>query len=1073
MLGSALSISERVFEKSKQYANTEPNFSPMGKDVYERTYSRIKKDGKRESWLDTVSRVVEGNCKFVEERFIEPDEVEKLFDLLYNFKVIPAGRHLWSTGVPKRAFVSNCFAGETKVLTDKGWKRIADLAGSKANIVCGTGGWRESEFRSFGKQKLMKIEYCDGFTRGDNSDIITVYATPDHEWVVTTKNRAKPYKVKTKDLNLSKHLLVTQKPRNRNEYLSPQGIQHGIVYGDGSLRSHCGQGHTFDRSYESIICLYAKDQDTLDDLRKYFICNSGRSDDISYVNDCGDKIYGLFFGGMPIFYKSLPSIEESKQYLMGFLAGWIAADGTVRNSGTIELYCKDKQALEFARDAASICGIRTTNVRLARLESPFDGSEKPLYYITFYSCDNAKSLLIRRDHLFKHEQNHENDSYKYFYDTSRIISISESDREEEVYCAIVPDDHRFVIDGYVLTGNCWTAGWMFDDVSKHFTFTFARLMEGGGVGSNYSDKYFQEFPKPQRRVTLHVVCEESHKDYERMVKVPLWGNDPTPPLGNREPDRVISLLSTKYAQEWDGSLVVDDSREGWVEALQILIDSFFNTGIPLANGTNDLVIDVSRIRPEGARLKAFGGTASGPLPLVWMLHQVCNLLNESFTKGEDFNWRLAMCIDHEIARCVVSGNVRRSARMAMKHWRDQDVMEFITLKRDSHSHWSTNISVMVDNDFWKQVNRKNSHATKILETIIDGIILNGEPGICDITNCNKDEVTEFFSTNPCGEITLPEWGSCNLGHVNLKAFAYDYNGLLEAFRLMTRFLIRATFADYPDPLALETVNRDRRIGVGFTGFQNWLNMQGIRYSDFPSNESACKKLQRLKEKVRDEARKYCFKLRIPECIKVTTVAPTGTISKLTGVSEGIQPIYAPYYLRRVRYSMSDSDQAKRVEELQAKGHHVEDDVYVGSNTKVVTYVCKDQILDEISDPSIVEGSADITLQEFFAVQAAVQENYADNSISITVNFDRNKVTREDIVDSLKQFSPRLKGTTMMPLEHSFVQSPYESITKEQYDKLVEDQQISQMNSTGLLNCKNGVCEVPAKVADEDERIHTL
>jgi len=579
--------------------------------------------------------------------------------------------------------------------------------------------------------------------------------------------------------------------------------------------------------------------------------------------------------------------------------------------------------------------------------------------------------------------------------------------------------------GVQTVANCWVSGWG-EKFSEHFRFTFARLMEGGGVGANYSNPFVCRYGRIHHPVDVHVVCDEAHKDYEQ----------------------IRGFLSKKYAASWAGAIQVEDSREGWVDALGLMLDLYYEKG----ERAKEVVFDVSHVRPSGSRLKRFGGVASGPAALVEMLLSVADRMNAAVgTKPDSF---LCLDIDHEIARCVVAGSSRRSARMSMKHWKDEDIERFLDLKADGSAHWTTNISIVLDSYFWLALRRKDAHAQKIMRMIAEGALSNGEPGIFNITKANEGEPNKIVCTNPCGEITLPEWGSCILGSVNLGKFAHDLAGMLEAFRLMTRFLIRATYADYPEGPAREVVLRDRRIGVGFTGFADWLVREGVRFSEFPSAERQKTALQKAAKMVRNAAREYAFELRIPEPVKVSTCAPTGSTSKLAGCSEGMQPVMFRYFRRRVAYLMSDENQRKIVEEAEKNGLDVEDSLY-SPNTKVVSYICRAKILDDPEiDPGLVEESTDLTLEEYLDVQKTVQDSYVDNSISFTVNVDPEKVTVEDVERALIAFGPHLKGTTVMPTVSNRPQMPYERIEKEDYDAAE-----MKFSAAGELECKNNSCRI--------------
>jgi len=598
--------------------------------------------------------------------------------------------------------------------------------------------------------------------------------------------------------------------------------------------------------------------------------------------------------------------------------------------------------------------------------------------------------------------------------------------------------------------NCWVAPWS-DRVSEHFEFTFLRLMEGGGVGATYSTEKLKKYGPVRRPVEVHIVCDPDHPDHSTL--------------------REEGLLSSYYSPDYQGSYYeVEDSREGWAGALVDLLEAAWD---PNAHPVR--VYDVSRVRPAGSRLKTFGGHASGPAPLARMLMEVGQVLDElapqdptmDMPEGRDglhLDPISAMEIDHSIAACVVAGGNRRSARMSIMPWDDPHIFEFIRLKADTGSHWSTNISVQVDDLFWDEVHEPDSLAHQVLMDVSEGMLLNGEPGIWNKTLSNVGEVNEVTSTNPCGEIALPEWGACVLGHINLEAFApkkrgepFDLYGAMQAARLMTRFLIRATYGDINDPRAREVMDRDRRIGVGLFGFQAALAKMGIRYSDAPKNGLVVSILNQLRTVILAEAERYAFELRIPVPIKVTTVAPTGTIAKLPGTTEGIHPIFARHFIRRIRYSTLDPEQVKRIEEYKEKGYHVEPCMYA-ANTMVVELPTRDRLVEEVTamgyDPSIVESADELTLGQMLEVQAMVQSHYADNAVSFTANIDPTKYTPEDIFNELRRYGPSLKGSTIFP-DQSRPQAPYERISEEEFE-LYEATQVGEGVNE---ECASGACSV--------------
>ncbi|MFD7257151.1 ribonucleoside-triphosphate reductase, adenosylcobalamin-dependent [Streptomyces sp. NPDC059874] len=595
--------------------------------------------------------------------------------------------------------------------------------------------------------------------------------------------------------------------------------------------------------------------------------------------------------------------------------------------------------------------------------------------------------------------------------------------------------------------NCWAAGWDKERPEEHFTFTLLRLAEGGGVGANYSSRYLEGFPKVTVPVEVHIVCDPDHADYLDLVEA--------------------GLISTSYSHEWTGAYEVGDSREGWAEALGDLI----RTSMDPATRHKQRVYDVSRVRAKGAPLKRFGGTASGPAPFAAMMKAVGLVLAERVWIdpqadggerwiGQELTGIDAMRIDHEIASAIVAGGVRRSARMSIMHWSDPHIWTFLRIKAQG-GHWTTNVSVEIDADFIRYLRKFSSPSMPILREIAKGMLRNGEPGIWNSSLTAKGEVDGTYTTNPCGEATLTPWEPCNLGSVNLGAFVgedgeVDWNGITEAHRYLTRYLIRATFAEVADPKSAAAIARYRRIGVGHLGFADYLVKQGIRYSDAGADSSVSWDLADMAKVVDEAADEYSNLLRIPRPIKTRVVAPTGTTSKLAGASgEGIHPPFAGYFIRRMRFSDLEPGEKVQVEEYRQKGYHVEPDKYA-ANTSVVSIPTKDPLIDAGED--VFEHAGDLSVKSMLAVQSLYQDAWADQAVSYTANVDPAKYSVGDLVELLTPFLPELKGTTIFP-ERSFEQPPYERITKAEYERLTAELGIETADTSYDELCASGACPI--------------
>lgn len=633
------------------------------------------------------------------------------------------------------------------------------------------------------------------------------------------------------------------------------------------------------------------------------------------------------------------------------------------------------------------------------------------------------------------------------------------DEVQDEYTALkqMMDDFRIIpagrhlwasgVPGRQFLFNCHVSHWN-SKITDHFDFTFMRLMEGGGVGTNYSTKYINQYSAPKRELKVHIVCDPSHPDYEKM--------------------KASGVISTEFSHEWAGAFQVKDSREGWSEAMCDLLDTYFLDDVK----HYDRVYNVTGVREEGRPLVSFGGTASGPLPLAIMLQEINEIINKRVATGEQLNPIDMMEIDHSLAMCVVSGGNRRSARMAMVAWDDPFIEQFINCKQNTGKHWTTNISVAIDDEFIRLNNKitrdyhpKESLARKVYNAAISGMLENGEPGFWNYSLANHGELAEIVCTNPCGEIGLREWEACILGHINLDAFAptssrleTDYAGMIEAHKLMTRFLIRASFGDKADPKQQEMVNRNRRIGVGHFGVAGFLNKLGIKYSQAPKDEFFPELLRELKKTVKAEAADYAFKLRIAAPVANTTMAPTGSIAKLVGATEGPQPPYAKYYYRRIQFSTINHPE--KIEEYLAAGYDVEDSVY-SANTKVVKSIVKELLVQQVEDlgydaDEIVESQDELSLEEMLSFQEMYQTNYVDNSISYTANIPEGKYTVKELANIIKPFLTKLKGTTIM-VDGTRPQAPYERLTKEQYLSLSGPKSVE--DSTDEDCAKGGACPI--------------
>lgn len=566
--------------------------------------------------------------------------------------------------------------------------------------------------------------------------------------------------------------------------------------------------------------------------------------------------------------------------------------------------------------------------------------------------------------------------------------------------------------------NCHVAGFE-KGLGSHLAFTFSELMKGGGVGANYSSYLTSKLKPLLHRVALRFECSPDHPDYES-IKHLLGGPSLDDPHMNYY-------------------FTIPDSREGWVDALRLLIG--WSEASPIT-----LVFDVSKIRCAGSPIKGFGGTAAGPICLMDMLYSVQKII--ASCGGDRPNPLQLMELDHAVASCVIAGNVRRSARMSIVRWNDRYIHEFLACKEDTSKHWSTNISVEVDDEFFEALAQRRSQAVEVFNTIVTGMLRDGEPGFYNSSLASVGERGHMAATNPCGEMPLSPWENCTLGHVNLGTG--DAAAIRESFRLMARFLIRATFADFEDPKQRTAVNENRRIGVGFLGLQEWLARHRIKMSQADYDPLLKVYLKEWRSIVQHTARIYSLQLGIPTPIKTTTVAPTGSIAHLAGTSCGMEPIKARYFIRRVRYATTDPEVAR----LKEQGVTFEEDIYT-PHTLVACIPCADPLVDRVG-PELIEEASDISPAVLMDLQVLIQHWYADNAVSHTISVEPGRWTTEEFGALLRPRLARLKGITVFP-DMSRPQQPITRITEEEYLSMTRVD-VPTMDESEL-QCAGGACPI--------------
>ncbi len=444
---------------------------------------------------------------------------------------------------------------------------------------------------------------------------------------------------------------------------------------------------------------------------------------------------------------------------------------------------------------------------------------------------------------------------------------------------------------------------------------------------------------------------------------------------------------------------VEDSREGWIKALKTVLDAYFLDGYGLPT------FNFSEVRKKGLPIKGFGGLSSGPEPLQEMLETISDLLNNR--SGEYIKSSDIVDIFNLIGRCVVSGNVRRSAEIALGELDDDS---FINLKQDSAKayayRWASNNSVIV---------KTGSDYSRI----VDQIANNGEPGLFWLENARSfgrlsdpptDKDKKVCGCNPCAEQSLESFELCCLAetypshHDSLE----DY---LDTLKYAYMYCKTVTLMGTHWSISNQVLFRNRRMGISQSGIIDAFVKHGKR-TMLEWSDKSYNYLRSL-----DDI--YSDWLCIPKSIKLTSVKPSGTVSLLAGVSPGIHYPHSEYYIRRIRLAKN----SPLIDELKKQGYKIENDCY--SNDSVVV---------EFPQKSNNFGKSkfDVTIWEQFANAAAYQKHWADNQVSITISFKDHEI--KDLLTCLETYEDQLKAVSLIKLDSKFYkQAPYEKITKEQFE----------------------------------------
>jgi ribonucleoside-triphosphate reductase len=515
----------------------------------------------------------------------------------------------------------------------------------------------------------------------------------------------------------------------------------------------------------------------------------------------------------------------------------------------------------------------------------------------------------------------------------------------------------------------------------------------------------------------------------------------------------INQLPTVAEEFHDSGTVIHvrDSRIGWAAALRELISMLYSGRIPQ--------YDISSIRPHGARLRTFGGRASGPEPLVDLFQFAIGIFRRA--AGRRLNSVEVHDLVCKIADIVVVGGVRRSALISLSNLTDERMRN-----AKNGAWWEDNVQRALANNSVAYTEKPDIGIfMKEWQSLYDS--KSGERGIFNRVAANKQaektgrrEVEgQVFGTNPCGEIILRSMGLCNLSEVVVRSDD-TYESLLRKVRLATILgTLQSTLTNFRYLRASwkKNAEEERLLGVSLTGIMDNKELSSVWQHRNDQGEGTLDRfLEKLKNVTIATNKEWAERLGINPSVSITTVKPSGTVSQLVDSASGIHPRYSPYYIRTVRADSKDP----LAEFLVQQGVPNEWDVTKPDRVRVFSFPMK------APEGAVLRNDMSAINQlEHYLIY---QKHWCEHNPSITV-YVREHEWMEVGAWVYKHFDD-LGGVSFLPhSDHSYKQAPYQEITQEQYEEAVsvfpvikwEDFKETEdtLENTKELACVAGVCEI--------------
>ena len=458
------------------------------------------------------------------------------------------------------------------------------------------------------------------------------------------------------------------------------------------------------------------------------------------------------------------------------------------------------------------------------------------------------------------------------------------------------------------------------------------------------------------------------------------------------------------------TIIVKDSKEGWAKAFRQLLALLWAGEIPQWN--------VSKVRPAGARLKTFGGRASGPAPLVDLFNFAVKVFKDAQgRKLSSIECHDLMC---KIGEVVVVGGVRRSAMISLSNLSDDRMRH-----AKSGQWWEQNAQRALANNSVAYTEKPDSLSfmREWMSLVESG---SGERGVFN-REASKKQAAKFgrrdpehdFGTNPCSEIILRPYQFCNLTEVVVRA-TDNVDDLERKVKLATILgTVQSTYTKFPylRKVWRNNTEEERLLGVSLTGIMDNPLLTS-------KNVGLSKTLEHLRNVAVSTNHELADRLDIQRSAAITCVKPSGTVSQLVDSASGIHARHSHYYIRTVRGDNKDPLTQFMIDQ----GIPNEPDVFKPDQTTVFSFPVK--------APAGAVVTEDLTAIEQLETWLMFQRHWCEHKPSVTINVRKDEWF--EVGAFVYEHFDEMSGVSFLPYnEHTYQQAPYQEIGKSEYEELAK------------------------------------